>query len=159
MQMEKTPSSVHAAQWRTKPSSILTLLFALVSACIPSLCATHGTPAARRRPAEPRRARSLLPWTARGVSVASSQVLQVNDKNRRQKALVYGHYSCWPPAARSHRVFSDVSVPPVRRLARFYFCFQEANDPGRWRMRRVALPARMRTLRRSAVAELTDAFR
>lgn len=174
-QKEKKRSSVHTAKWRTDPvcCTILRLLFALTGvqhACPPLLDSVRVThvrlPPARRRPAAlqlqgtaGRAWRSLLPWTAPGVSVASSQVLQLYDKNRRPNVLRDGRP---PRQLLDSRTVTASPATCSRRPASpfgFYFCFRDAEDPGRWRMRRVALPARMRTSCRSAVAELTDAFR
>lgn len=181
----KKHSGVHTAKWRTDPvcCRILRLLFALAGvqhACPPTAGqrardtrAVTSSPQTSRCACGQRqqqqqlqlqgaagRAWSLLPWTAPGVSVASSQVSQLYVKNRRPKTCCFTaarRHSCWTPAP-SPRLQRRARAA-LRRLFGFYFCFRDAEDPGRWRMRRVALPARMRTSCRSAVAELTDAFR
>lgn len=137
---EKKHSSVHTAKWRTDPvcCRILRLHFVLTGvqhACPPSLLdsvrVTHvRLPPARRRPAAAagRRGQSLelLPWTAPGVSVASSQVSQLYDKKRLPKRAAFQ-----PTAATAaglphrHRVSSERRVrAALRRLLAFIFVFE-----------------------------------
>lgn len=122
-----------------------TLLFALTLACTRSLCATRAAPAARGHPAEPptldssRSFRRLFPKCCR-----------FHDKKRR----------CWT-AARGHRVSSDVFVAPRESPRSFLILFSRRKRS--WTVAREAGCAAGTHAHlvagRSAVAELTDAFR
>lgn len=171
---KKKHSSVHTAKWRTDPvcCRILRLHFALTGvqhACPPSLLdsvrVTHvRLPPARRRPAAAagRRGQSLEPPTLDSSRsfrrlLPSLAALWQEPATETCCFPADRRHSCWTPAPSPRLQRATCSRRPASPFG-FYFCFRDAEDPGRWRMRRVALPARMRTSCRSAVAELTDAF-
>lgn len=113
------------------------LLFAPVSACTPSLCATHVAPAALRRPAVPRRAARRASYLGQLSEFPSPPLksCRLTTGTGDKKRCFAAANSCWLPAARVHRVSSDVSLPPPC-VASFGFIFvfktQTILDGGAW---------------------------
>lgn len=146
VQMNNTACSVHTAEWTTNHPLRVPRVRHLQPADVPQ------SRAARRAsylgqlaefPSPPPKSRRL---TARTGGKSRCFTAAVAAGRPRARSLTASPATCLCPL-------------PASPASPFMFCFQDADDPARLRMGRVALPARMRTLCRSAVAEMTDAFR